>query len=54
MKIRFGYVANALGLFNASPSKTVTFKTYQSLSQTERRDKILNVTAQNIMIQKGF
>lgn len=52
MKIRFGYVANALGLFNASPSKTVTFKTYQSLSQTERRDKILNVTAQNIMNTK--
>lgn len=48
MKIRFGYVANALGLWDASPSKTVTFARYSSLPKNERSDKLKSVTAQNL------
>ena len=48
MKIRFGYVANALGLWNASPSKTLTFTRYSALSKNARMDKLKAVTAQNL------
>ncbi|MBS4175112.1 UV DNA damage repair endonuclease UvsE [Bacillus sp. FJAT-49736] len=48
MKIRFGYVANALGLWNASPSKALTFARYSALPKTERMDKLKEVTAQNL------
>lgn len=48
MRIRFGYVATALGLWDASPSKTVTFARYSSLPKTERMDKLKEVTAQNL------
>lgn len=48
MKIRFGYVANALGLWNASPSKTVTFSRYSSLPQQVRMEKLKEITAANI------
>jgi UV DNA damage endonuclease len=47
MKIRFGYVASALGLWDASPSKTLTFARYSALSKSERMDKLKSVTAQN-------
>ncbi|QGQ44969.1 UV DNA damage repair endonuclease UvsE [Metabacillus sediminilitoris] len=52
MKIRFGYVANALGLWDASPSKTLTFAHYSALSKDERKEKLLEVTAQNIQHTK--
>lgn len=52
MKIRFGYVANALGLWDASPSKTLTFSRYSSLSKQERIEKLKEVTAQNIQHTK--
>ncbi|RDI41989.1 UV DNA damage repair endonuclease UvsE [Falsibacillus pallidus] len=48
MQIRFGFVANALGLWNASPSKTLTFARYQKLTKLEREEKLLEVTAQNL------
>ncbi|NRD79099.1 UV DNA damage repair endonuclease UvsE [Bacillus sp. BRMEA1] len=52
MKIRFGYVANALGLWDASPSKTLTFTRYSALSKMERMDKLKSVTAQNLQHTK--
>ncbi|MDS9472038.1 UV DNA damage repair endonuclease UvsE [Sporosarcina pasteurii] len=52
MKIRFGYVANALGLWDASPSKTLTFARYKNLSKDERLDKLKSVTAQNLQHTK--
>lgn len=52
MKIRFGYVANALGLWNASPSKTLTFARYSALSKNERIEKLHSVTAQNLQHTK--
>jgi UV DNA damage endonuclease len=48
MKIRFGYVANALDLWDASPSKTITFKQYSTLPKQERLDKLIQLTAQNL------
>ena len=52
MKIRFGYVANALGLWDASPSKTLTFTRYSTLSKDERMEKLKSVTAQNLQNTK--
>jgi UV DNA damage endonuclease len=48
MKVRFGYVANALGLWDASPSKTLTFTRYSTLPKNERIEKLKTVTAQNL------
>jgi len=48
MKIRFGYVANALGLWDASPSKTLTFARYSALPKNERMGKLKSVTAENL------
>ncbi|SES38274.1 UV DNA damage repair endonuclease UvsE [Psychrobacillus sp. OK032] len=48
MKIRFGYVANALGLWDASPSKTLTFARYSTLPKNERMEKLKFITAQNL------
>lgn len=48
MKIRFGYVANALGLWDASPAKTLTFARYSKLSKDERMAKLKAVTAENL------
>ena len=48
MKIRFGYVANALGLWDASPSKALTFFRYSALPKQEATEKLLAVTAQNL------
>lgn len=52
MRIRFGYVANALGLWDASPSKTLTFTKYSALSKQERIEKLKIVTAQNLQHTK--
>ena len=32
MKIRFGYVSMSMSLWDASPSKTITFTRYKQLS----------------------
>lgn len=52
MRIRFGYVANALGLWDASPSKSLTFARYSALPKEERMDKLKLVTAQNLLHTK--
>jgi len=52
MKIRFGYVANALGLWDASPSKTLTFTRYSTLPKNERMEKLILITAQNLQHTK--
>lgn len=48
MKIRFGYVSTAISLWEASPSRTVTFTRYQQLSKEEQSAKLLELTAENI------
>jgi UV DNA damage endonuclease len=48
MKIRFGYVANATCLWEASPAKTLTFKRFSMLGQEQGMKKLLEVTKQNI------
>lgn len=52
MKIRFGYVATALGLWDASPSKTLTFTRYSKLPKNERMEKLKSITAQNLQHTK--
>jgi UV DNA damage endonuclease len=52
MKMRFGYVANALGLWDASPSKTLTFTRYAALPKNERMEKLKAVTAENLFHTK--
>jgi UV DNA damage endonuclease len=48
MKIRFGYVANALGLWDASPSKSLTFARFTKLPKQERMEKLKAVAAENL------
>lgn len=48
MKIRFGYVSTAVSLWEASPSRTVTFTRYQQMNKEERYSKLLEVTAENL------
>lgn len=48
MKIRFGYVSTAIHLWEASPSRTITFTRYQQLGKEERYAKLLEVTAENL------
>jgi UV DNA damage endonuclease len=48
MKIRFGYVSTAISLWEASPSRTVTFTRYKQLGKAERTAKLLEVTAENL------
>ena len=52
MKIRFGYVANTIGLWDASPSKTLTFTRYSTLPKTERMEKLKSITAINLQHTK--
>ncbi|OCA82360.1 UV damage endonuclease UvsE [Bacillus sp. FJAT-27225] len=48
MKIRFGYVSTALSLWEASPSRTMTFTRYKLLGKEERKEKLLALTAENL------
>ncbi|WP_050616629.1 UV DNA damage repair endonuclease UvsE [Bacillus testis] len=48
MKVRFGYVSTALALYDASPSKTLTFKRYSGMTDEARRDKLLAITEANL------
>lgn len=48
MKIRFGYVSTAITLWDASPSKTLTFTRYQQLTDKERKSKLLELTELNL------
>ncbi|MGE8080355.1 UV DNA damage repair endonuclease UvsE [Peribacillus loiseleuriae] len=48
MKIRFGFVSIATRLWEASPTKTVTFKRYCQLGEEKGMQKLLEITKQNI------
>ncbi len=49
MKIRLGFVAMSLVLENASPSRTMTYKTYQSLSDDDSRlHRLKKLTRKNL------
>ncbi|MFD3448204.1 UV DNA damage repair endonuclease UvsE [Microbacteriaceae bacterium 4G12] len=48
MKIRFGYVSTAITLWDASPAKSLTYTRYQQLGKQERKEKLLEVTKQNL------
>lgn len=48
MIIRLGYVSTAISLWEASPSKAVTFARYSQLPEEERMDKLLSVTSINL------
>lgn len=53
MKIRFGYVAMALGLQDGSPNKTITYKRYTELKDDEiRLYKLKDLTKQNLEISR--
>lgn len=48
MKVRLGFVANSLSLWDASPAKTMTFKRYTELPKEERMDRLKEVTRLNL------
>ncbi|MGM0830778.1 MAG: UV DNA damage repair endonuclease UvsE [Bacillota bacterium] len=48
MKVRLGFVANSLSLWDASPAKTMTFKRYSVLPKEERMDRLKEVTRLNL------
>ncbi|MCP3029385.1 UV DNA damage repair endonuclease UvsE [Halobacillus sp. A5] len=48
MKIRFGYVANALNLYDSTPSKTMTFARYQKLASKDREEQLERITRTNL------
>lgn len=51
MLVRFGFVAMSVTLENASPSKTVTYKTYQSLARRDpqaARARLLRTARENL------
>jgi UV DNA damage endonuclease len=49
MIIRLGYVSTAISLWDASPSKALTFARYGQLPEEERYEKLLSVTYQNLL-----
>ncbi len=53
MRIRFGYVAMALGLQDGSPNKTITYKRFAELKDDELRlYKLKDLTRQNLDITR--
>ncbi|MBM7554177.1 UV DNA damage repair endonuclease UvsE [Thalassobacillus pellis] len=48
MLIRFGYVAHALDLWEASPQKTLTFARWSKLGSEERKLRLEEVTRKNL------
>ncbi len=49
MKGRFGFVAMALSLTNASPSQTMTFKTFKSIpDRMAALEKAARITERNL------
>ncbi|MFD1020815.1 UV DNA damage repair endonuclease UvsE [Thalassobacillus hwangdonensis] len=48
MIIRFGYVANALNLWDSTPSKTMTFKRWSELDKEKRMEKLQDTTRANL------
>ncbi|WP_102348205.1 UV DNA damage repair endonuclease UvsE [Bacillus sp. Marseille-P3661] len=52
MIIRFGYVSQALALWECSPSKALTFKSWKQLKKENREEKLKEVCFLNIMHTK--
>ncbi|MDT0161468.1 UV DNA damage repair endonuclease UvsE [Bacillus sp. AG4(2022)] len=48
MKIRFGYVSQAVSLWEASPARTLTFTRYKQMTKEEGMQKLLAATAENL------
>ncbi|MFD2923377.1 UV DNA damage repair endonuclease UvsE [Halobacillus naozhouensis] len=48
MIIRFGYVAMATSLYDASPSKTMTFSRYKQLGEEQRDKQLKKITKANL------
>ncbi|MFD1735132.1 UV DNA damage repair endonuclease UvsE [Bacillus salitolerans] len=48
MRIRFGYVAHALSLWDSSTSKTITFTNWKKLKKDERIPKLIEISKRNI------
>ncbi len=48
MILRFGYVSTALALWEASPSRTLTFTNWNKQEEEERSNKLLYLTEQNL------
>ncbi|WP_018933203.1 UV DNA damage repair endonuclease UvsE [Gracilibacillus lacisalsi] len=48
MILRYGYVSTALSLWEASPSRTLTFTNWKKLSKEARREKLYYLTEQNL------
>ena len=48
MILRFGYVSTALVLWEASPSRTLTFTNWNKQEEEERNKKLLYLTEQNL------
>ncbi|WP_053216995.1 UV DNA damage repair endonuclease UvsE [Virgibacillus senegalensis] len=49
MLLRFGYVSTALSLWEASPSRTLTFTNWKKLDKDEREEKLYYLTEQNVI-----
>ncbi|SDM81464.1 UV DNA damage repair endonuclease UvsE [Sediminibacillus halophilus] len=48
MLLRFGYVSTALSLWEASPSRTLTFTNWRKLDKDSRKEKLYHLTEQNL------
>ncbi|MCT2535434.1 UV DNA damage repair endonuclease UvsE [Aquibacillus koreensis] len=48
MIIRFGYVSTALSLWEASPSRTMTYTNWKKQEQESRKEKLHHLTEQNL------
>ncbi|CAH0345040.1 UV DNA damage repair endonuclease UvsE [Bacillus sp. CECT 9360] len=48
MQIRLGYVSTATSLWEATPSRTLTFKRYGELEKEKRMQKLYDITRRNI------
>ncbi|MCY9089901.1 UV DNA damage repair endonuclease UvsE [Bacillus mojavensis] len=48
MIFRFGFVSNAMSLWDASPAKTLTFARYSKLPEDERKEALLAATKANL------
>jgi len=48
MILRFGYVSTALSLWEASPSRTLTFTNWKKQDENSRKEKLHHLTEQNL------
>ncbi len=48
MILRFGYVSTALSLWEATPSRTLTFTNWKKQEEASRKEKLYHITEQNL------